>query len=116
MFTDHSISKLQQKADEMNSGKQKRITQKTKLSSCGKPQNQLADQYIALDCEMVGIGIGGKTHMVARVSIVNQIGEILIDKYVKPQRSVSVRLFSVYSISNLRYCLNLVGGWLPYGV
>uniref|UniRef100_A0A182K3F0 RNA exonuclease 4 n=1 Tax=Anopheles christyi TaxID=43041 RepID=A0A182K3F0_9DIPT len=43
---------------------------------------------IALDCEMVGIGPDGKDHMLARVSIVNEHGEVLVDCYVKPQEAV----------------------------
>ncbi|XP_035906785.1 RNA exonuclease 4 [Anopheles stephensi] len=44
---------------------------------------------VALDCEMVGIGPGGKEHMLARVSLVNERGEIIVDRYVKPQESVT---------------------------
>ncbi|XP_058121190.1 RNA exonuclease 4 [Anopheles ziemanni] len=43
---------------------------------------------IALDCEMVGIGKNGKEHMVARVSLVNEFGNVLVDCYVKPQHPV----------------------------
>lgn len=42
------------------------------------------NSIIALDCEMVGIGINGRDHMLARVSIVNETGDIILDKYVKP--------------------------------
>ncbi|XP_037026902.1 RNA exonuclease 4 [Bradysia coprophila] len=45
-------------------------------------------KHIAMDCEMVGIGFQGKDHMLARISIVNQQGEIIMDKYVKPSESV----------------------------
>lgn len=37
---------------------------------------------------MVGIGPNGKDHMLARVSIVNEKGEIIMDKYVKPTKPV----------------------------
>lgn len=37
---------------------------------------------------MVGIGTNGKDHMLARVSIVNERGEIIMDKYVKPTMPV----------------------------
>lgn len=43
---------------------------------------------IALDCEMVGVGPNGRDHMLARVSIVNEKGEIVMDKYVKPTEPV----------------------------
>lgn len=92
------LKKIEKK---MNGGKQKQINQKKKLKSCGKPQTQLMNQYIALYCEMVGIGIGGKEHMVARVSIVNQVGDVLIDKFVKPQHPVRTRFNSICTISNV---------------
>ncbi len=37
---------------------------------------------------MVGIGEMGLENMVARVSIVNQLGQCLYDKYVKPKEPV----------------------------
>jgi RNA exonuclease 4 len=37
---------------------------------------------------MVGIGEMGFDNMIARVSIVNQLGECLYDKYVKPAEPV----------------------------
>ena len=38
-------------------------------------------QYVALDCEMVGIGIGGKHSALARVSIVDWDGNLLLDTF-----------------------------------
>uniref|UniRef100_A0A1Q3G1Y5 RNA exonuclease 4 n=1 Tax=Culex tarsalis TaxID=7177 RepID=A0A1Q3G1Y5_CULTA len=43
---------------------------------------------LALDCEFVGIGPRGKEHMLARVSIVNERAEVVLDTYVKPQKAV----------------------------
>lgn len=43
----------------------------------------------AVDCEMVGINRAGETQMLARVSIVNEMLQIVYDKYVKPQHPVS---------------------------
>ena len=43
---------------------------------------------VCLDCEMVGIGDMGMENMVARVSIVNQLGQCLYDKYVQPVEPV----------------------------
>lgn len=91
----------------MNESKQKHFIKKAKLSSCGKPQSRLANECIALDCEMVGIGIGGKKHMLARVSIVNKVGDILMDKFVKPQRPVSVIWFHPHARFPDK-CLNVI--------
>jgi RNA exonuclease 4 len=46
-------------------------------------------KYIAIDCEMVGIGPGGYESALARVSIVNFHGHVVIDKFVKPKEQVT---------------------------
>ncbi|KAL7646819.1 UNVERIFIED_CONTAM: hypothetical protein RMT77_002075 [Armadillidium vulgare] len=43
---------------------------------------------VAIDCEMVGGGLNGEIDILARVSIVNQFGNVLYDKYVKPRELV----------------------------
>ncbi|NXO68592.1 REXO4 exonuclease, partial [Phainopepla nitens] len=44
---------------------------------------------VAMDCEMVGVGPQGEGSIVARVSIVNQFGKCVYDKYVKPTEKVT---------------------------
>ncbi|VUZ46675.1 unnamed protein product [Hymenolepis diminuta] len=44
---------------------------------------------IALDCEFVGVGYGGKDNALARVSIVNQFGHVLLDEYVRPKETIT---------------------------
>ena len=46
-------------------------------------------RYIALDCEMVGIGPDGEESALARVSIVNFHGHVLMDEYVRPKERVT---------------------------
>lgn len=53
---------------------------------------------IAMDCEMVGVGLKAKKSILARVSIVNQMGEILLDKYVRPTEPVTDYRTSVSGI------------------
>ncbi|KIH44931.1 exonuclease, partial [Ancylostoma duodenale] len=48
-----------------------------------------ATPVIALDCEYVGGGTDGSDDLLARVSIVNQEGKIVYDKYVKPRERVT---------------------------
>ncbi|OQV25059.1 RNA exonuclease 4 [Hypsibius exemplaris] len=43
---------------------------------------------VALDCEFVGVGPGGRENMLARVSLVNQFGHCVYDKHVKPTELV----------------------------
>lgn len=51
--------------------------------------NNKLTNCLAIDCEMVGIGQDGQKHMLARVSIVNEIGTVIMDKYVKPSETVT---------------------------
>ncbi|XP_794891.3 RNA exonuclease 4 [Strongylocentrotus purpuratus] len=44
---------------------------------------------VALDCEMVGIGHEGKESILARVSMVNEYGHCIYDKFVKPREKVT---------------------------
>ncbi|VDL74933.1 unnamed protein product [Nippostrongylus brasiliensis] len=46
-------------------------------------------RIVALDCEYVGGGTNGDDDILARVSIVNEEGHIVYDKYVKPRERVS---------------------------
>lgn len=46
-------------------------------------------EIVGLDCEMVGVGEGGVDSILARVSIVNQHGHPVYDKYVKPTETVT---------------------------
>lgn len=51
-------------------------------------------QYVALDCEMVGIGTDGKRSALARVSITNWDGDVVLDTFVKvPARVTDFRTF-----------------------
>lgn len=44
---------------------------------------------IAMDCEMVGTGPTGDDSIIARVSIVNSLGDCLYDEFVKPKEKVT---------------------------
>lgn len=46
-------------------------------------------KIVAIDCEMVGVGPDGEDSIVARVSLVNQFGKCIYDKYVKPTERVT---------------------------
>ncbi|KAI0707097.1 ribonuclease H-like domain-containing protein [Earliella scabrosa] len=45
-------------------------------------------KYLALDCEMVGVGLDGSESALARVSIVNYHGYVLIDVFVRQRERV----------------------------
>lgn len=52
------------------------------LSSC-------STMVVALDCEMVGTGPGGRCSELARCSILDYHGNVLYDKYVRPCQPVT---------------------------
>jgi RNA exonuclease 4 len=46
-------------------------------------------KYLAIDCEMVGVGPEGYKSALARISIVNYFGHVILDTYVKPQEQIT---------------------------
>ena len=46
-------------------------------------------QYVALDCEMVGVGAKGYQSVIARVTLVDWIGNILLDEFIRPSQEVT---------------------------
>ncbi|PVG02511.1 ribonuclease H-like protein [Serendipita vermifera] len=50
----------------------------------GKPT-----KFLALDCEMVGVGPFGSESALARVTVVNYIGDVVLDEFVLPQETVT---------------------------
>ncbi|XP_063953846.1 RNA exonuclease 4-like isoform X2 [Lytechinus pictus] len=52
-------------------------------------QSYKITKCIALDCEMVGVGHEGKESILARVSMVNEYGQCIYDKFVKPREKVT---------------------------
>lgn len=66
-----------------------RATQTSTLVNAGRSANVEVGKYIALDCEMVGVGLGGIESSLARVSIVNYNGEQVYDSFVKQKEEVT---------------------------
>lgn len=56
-------------------------------------------KYIAIDCEMVGVGPGGHESALARVSVVDFHGRQVYDSYVKPKERVTNWRTAVSGIS-----------------
>lgn len=51
-------------------------------------RQQPSYDIVAMDCEMVGIGMDGLDSMLARVTIIDWNHNVIYDKYVKPQHPV----------------------------
>ncbi|XP_052834001.1 RNA exonuclease 4 [Octopus bimaculoides] len=60
---------------------------------------QLNTPCVALDCEMVGTGPLADIDMLARASLVNQDGECIYDRYVKPSQKITSYRTSVSGIT-----------------
>ncbi|KAI5457187.1 ribonuclease H-like domain-containing protein [Mariannaea sp. PMI_226] len=62
-------------------------------------------KYVAIDCEMVGVGPGGYESVLARVSVVDFHGRQVYDSYVKPKEKVTNWRTEVSGISqkNMRF-------------
>ncbi|KAF5026311.1 hypothetical protein F66182_1603 [Fusarium sp. NRRL 66182] len=65
----------------------------------GLTQGVEVGKYIAIDCEMVGVGPGGHESALARVSIVDFHGQQIYDSYVKPKEKVTNWRTAVSGIS-----------------
>ena len=57
-------------------------------------------KYVALDCEMVGVGPEGLGHALARVSLVDYDGRVLLDSYVKPAERITDFRYEVTGITS----------------
>lgn len=51
--------------------------------------NPVVGRYLALDCEMVGVGPNGIQNALARVSLVNWHGQVVLDTFVRPVERVT---------------------------
>ena len=61
-------------------------------SAAKKPRvtgkNRSVTRVLALDCEMVGVGTDGKRSILARASVVNEDGHVILDTFVLPTERV----------------------------
>lgn len=58
-------------------------------------------RYLALDCEMVGVGHGGRKSSVARVTLVDWDGRIVYDEFVQQEQEVTDYRTFVSGITHL---------------
>ncbi|KAM3955134.1 uncharacterized protein ACR2FA_010880 [Aphomia sociella] len=75
------------------SGEHNTVIENEKLIKNGdlevKNKKNNLTKFVAMDCEMVGVGHGGNDHMLARVSLVNKFGDCIYDKYVRAREEVT---------------------------
>ncbi|KAH7463948.1 Interferon-stimulated 20 kDa exonuclease-like 2 [Phytophthora ramorum] len=97
-------SKIQQKDQRHNGGKtqekkhdldvkaqKKRVKQEKQAKRMKTRTAEWVDNsvIVGMDCEMVGVGLSGKTSVLARCSIVDYEGNVLYDKHVRPVEKVT---------------------------
>lgn len=68
---------------------EKRVKQEAQRQADAKISDDIKDRYRAVDCEMVGIGSDGKISVLARVSVTDWSGAVLLDTFVKVPSKVS---------------------------
>ncbi|XP_055388653.1 interferon-stimulated 20 kDa exonuclease-like 2 [Condylostylus longicornis] len=51
------------------------------------PRNPSWPEVVGLDCEMVGGGINGSRSLLAKIAIVNEFGEVVMNEYVRPRET-----------------------------
>jgi len=94
----------QQKQRRKNSMKRtKKILNKNQNSNNDEQDVSFEEQsmYLALDCEMVGVGRAGKRSSVARVTLVDWNGRIVWDEFVRQEEEVTDYRTFVSGITHL---------------
>jgi RNA exonuclease 4 len=105
-----AVSKLQQHDDDedattvASSGSdrsdqphQQRRQQQQRSSTPLTPAER--DRYLAMDCEMVGVGVDGLRSALARVTLVDWDGEVVYDAFVTPTEEVTDYRYFVSGIT-----------------
>ncbi|EJF64761.1 ribonuclease H-like protein [Dichomitus squalens] len=80
---------LLQDTDELKNGESLMQLRRLVIGEVEHPaSHQRPGKYLALDCEMVGVGIDGAESSLARVSLVNYYGFVLLDAFVQQRERV----------------------------
>lgn len=83
----HSIE-LTNKFSELKSDDHSDVINETIVKTKENKSKNRLTKFLAMDCEMVGVGYDGNDHMLARVSMVNKFGDCIYDKFVKAREEV----------------------------
>lgn len=65
------------------------LLEDARLAADARIPDEIKQQYLALDCEMVGIGTDGKVSALARVSLTDWDGHVVMDTFVQVPASVT---------------------------
>jgi RNA exonuclease 4 len=95
-ITSSSSDDISKSSSSTSSSPRRKVPRKQKSSKKQQqpqPKQQLTleeqAQYVAMDCEMVGVGPNGFKSALARVTIVNWNHEIVLDQFIRPEEPVT---------------------------
>lgn len=75
--------------EEKNTGLKNSKKKSSVHSTSPNSPDQKIGKYLAIDCEMVGVGPDGENSALARVSLVNYHGSVILDEFVRPKERVT---------------------------
>lgn len=84
-----SVHKPVRKRQQKKSNKNRKNTKKQQQPPAQVVSQEEKNRYIAVDCEMVGTGIGGHKSSLARVCMVDWEGNTVLDLYVRQEFEVT---------------------------
>ncbi len=84
----HQSNQKQRKNSNQKKSKKSQPKQNNKKTEPTLSQEERS-RYIALDCEMVGVGFNGRSSSVARVTLVDWDGRIVYDEFVQQEFEVT---------------------------
>ncbi|CUS22630.1 LAQU0S06e02388g1_1 [Lachancea quebecensis] len=92
----HEIEKIKEKKRQVNQAEQSKslaaeLEETLEADMAARSINRASEigKYVAIDCEFVGVGPEGKDSALARATVVNYFGHVVLDVFVKPQEKVT---------------------------
>jgi len=80
---------LKQLVVEQRKQQERKRAEKTRLEAEKELSDEIKQRYVALDCEMVGVGSSGKQSALARASLTDWEGKVLMDSFVQVPTKVT---------------------------
>ncbi|RHZ20166.1 hypothetical protein DYB37_002547 [Aphanomyces astaci] len=85
----HNKTNVPQKKNDLRHVKIKKVTSDKKPKKSQTIDWIDSNLIVAMDCEMVGVGVGGTRSVLARCSIVDFNGDVVYDEHIKPLEKVT---------------------------
>ncbi|CAR25288.1 putative 3'-5' exonuclease [Lachancea thermotolerans CBS 6340] len=92
----HEIEKIKERKLQVNQTEKSKplaaeLEETLEADAAARSINRASEigKYVAIDCEFVGVGPEGKDSALARATVVNYFGHVVLDVFVKPQEKVT---------------------------